>query len=112
MRLPAQNAIIAPAKLRDYLLSEQHPDGRSKARYLAGLGYRRVEWPRLVRDLREQILPLEARPVRNSPWGTKYEILGVLRGPNGRTAWIRSIWIVLRNETRPRLVTLTPWSEP
>ncbi len=112
MKLPAEDAIIAPAKLRDYLLSEEHPDGRSKARYLARLGYSRAEWGRLDRDLREQILPLKARPVRESPWGSKYEILGVLKGPSGRAAWIRSIWIVLRRETRPRLVTLMPWNEP
>jgi hypothetical protein len=112
MKLPSQDAIIAPAKLRDYLLSEEHPDGRSKARYLARLGYSREEWERLSRDLREQILPLEARAVGESPWGSKYEILGVLRGPSGRAAWIRSIWIVRQQETRPRLVTLTPWNEP
>jgi hypothetical protein len=41
----------------------------------------------------------------------KYEILGVLRGPNGRAAGVRSIWIVLHGETRPRLVTLVPWEE-
>jgi hypothetical protein len=112
MKLPAQDAIIAPAKIRDYLLSEEHPDGRGKARYLASLGYSREEWERLDRDLRDQILPLEARAVGASAWGSKYEILGVLKGPNGRAAWIRTIWIVLRQETRPSLVTLTPWNEP
>jgi len=91
MKLHAQDAIIAPAKLRDYLLSEEHPDGRSKARYPARLGYSREEWGRLERDLREQVLPLEARLVGESPWGSKYEILGGLRGRSGRAAWIRSI---------------------
>jgi hypothetical protein len=109
MKLTARDAIIPPAKLRDYLLSEGHPDGWSKARYLARLGYRREDWGRLGRDLREQILPLEACPLGETPWGTKYEILGVLSGPNGQAGWIRSIWIVLRREKRPRLVTLTPW---
>ena len=41
----------------------------------------------------------------------KYEILGMLRGPNGRAAGVRSIWIVLHGETRHRLVTLVPWEE-
>jgi hypothetical protein len=51
-------------------------------------------------------------PKRESPsGGMKYEILGVLRGPNGRAAAVRSIWIVLHGETRPRLVTLVPWEE-
>ena len=111
MNLPAEAAVIEPAKLRDYLLSLDHPDGRAKARYLALLGYTRERWEQLARDLRQQILPLEARPTGESRWGVKYEILGMLEGPNGRAAAIRSIWIVLHGETRPRLVTLVPWEE-
>lgn len=111
MNLPPESAIIEPVKLRDYLLSFDHPDGQGKARYLARLGYTRERWEQLARDLRQQILPLEARPTRRSPWGMKYEILGVLRGPNGRAAAIRSIWIVLHGDTRPRLVTLIPQEE-
>ena len=41
MNLPAETAVIEPAKLWDYLLSLDHPDGRAKARYLALLGYTR-----------------------------------------------------------------------
>ena len=37
MRLPgAQRAIIDAAKVRDYLLSPEHPVGRAKARLLTG----------------------------------------------------------------------------
>jgi hypothetical protein len=108
VNLPPESAVIEPAKLRDYLLSFDHPDGRGKARYLARLGYTRERWELLARDLRQQILPLEAKPTRESRWGMKYEILGVLRGPNGRAAAIRSIWIVLHGDTRPHLVTLIP----
>jgi len=111
VNLPAEAAVIEPAKLRDYLLSLDHPDGRAKARYLALLGYTRERWEQLARDLRQQILPLEARLTGESRWGAKYEILGVLTGPNGRAAAVRSIWIVLHGETRPRLVTLVPWEE-
>ena len=109
MKLSARDAIIDPRKLRDYLLSDEHPDGRSKAHYLVLLGYEQDHWERLAEDLRQQILPLDARHLEDSPWGSKYEILGVLRGPSGRTGGIRSIWVVRRRETRPRLVTLTPW---
>ncbi len=111
MNLPTEIAVIEPAKLRDYLLSLDHPDGRAKARYLGLLGYTRERWELLARDLRQQILPLEARPTRRSRWGMKYEILGMLKGPNGRAGGIRSIWIVLHGDTRPRLVTLVPWEE-
>jgi hypothetical protein len=111
VNLSAETAVIEPAKLRDYLLSLDHPDGRAKARYLALLGYTREHREQLARDLRQQILPLEARPAGESRWGVKYEILGLLRGPNGRAAGIQTIWIVLRGDARPRLVTLVPWEE-
>lgn len=111
MKLPAQTAVIEPVKVRDYPLSLDHPDGRAKARYLALLGYARERWEQLARDLRQQILPLEARPAGESRWGVKHEILGLLRGPNGRAAGVRTIWIVLRGDARPRLVTLVPWEE-
>jgi hypothetical protein len=63
-------------------------------------------------DLREQILSLEAEPGRASRYGQKYEILGPLVGPNGNTAWVRAIWIVLTGETIARLVTLIPAEKP
>ena len=112
MKLPADDAIIDRDKLREYVLAHEHPDGWSKARYLGGLGYVRDNWQRLEADLRRQILTLEAESLDESSWGVKYEILGLLTGPNGRTGGIRSIWIVRRGETQPRLVTLIPWSEP
>lgn len=108
MKLSAQDAIIPPAKLHDYVLSTSHPDGRGKAEYLARLGYSQADWARLDTDLREQHLSREADPASPSPYGQKYEILGPLTGPNGTTAWVRTIWIILRGETQPRLVTVIP----
>jgi hypothetical protein len=42
----------------------------------------------------------------------KYEILAPLKGPNGKTAWIRTIWIVLKGQQRARLVTVLPEARP
>jgi hypothetical protein len=40
MKLPAaESAIIDEAKVREYLLSTEHPVGRFKARFFIGLGY-------------------------------------------------------------------------
>ena len=107
-----ERAVIEPAKLRDYLLSADHPQGRSKALYLSALGYERDNWGQLATDLRQQILPLDARHTEDSRWGSKYEILGLLRGPDGREAWVQTIWIVLRGKTDARFVTLIPWKKP
>ncbi len=112
VRLSARDAIIRPDKLRDYLLSEGHPDGRGKAEYLGRLGYSQDAFGQLDADLREQVLSRDAQPGRASRYGEKYEILGPLRGPNGRTAWVRTIWIILTGEASPRLVTLIPAEKP
>lgn len=63
-------------------------------------------------DLRDQVLTCEATPGRPSSYGRKYEILGPLTGPNGQSAWIRTVWIVLPDELAPRLVTLVPEDRP
>jgi len=111
-KLPAAEAIISPAKLRDYILSPSHPDGRSKAAYLARGGYSREGWSRLESDLRDQHLTLDAKPGGVTPWGSKYEILGPLTGPNGQTMWIRTVWIVRHEENVARFITLIPAREP
>jgi hypothetical protein len=41
-----------------------------------------------------------------SPYGRKYEILAPLKGPNGKTASIRAIWIVLKGQQGERGVLL------
>jgi hypothetical protein len=107
VKLPA-TSIIAPEKLRDYVLSAAHPDGSAKAVYLAGLGYTRAEWWRLERDVRDQILTRDAVELGDSVYGTKYEILGPLTGPNGSSGWVRTIWILPWGQANPRLVTLVP----
>jgi hypothetical protein len=112
VRLAARDAIIPVDKLRDYLLSTTHPDGRSKAEYLGRLGYSQDAFGQLDADLREQVQSSEAQPGRASRYGQKYEILGPLSGPNGNTAWVRTIWIILTGETAPRLVTLIPAEKP
>lgn len=111
-KLSAAAAIIAPDKLRDYILSPTHPDGKAKADFLARIGYSRERWQQLEQDLRIQHLVLETKPGRVTPWGRKYEILGPLMGPNGGTAWVRTVWIVRHEESVARLITLIPAREP
>lgn len=75
MKLPADVAVISPEKLRDYILSPTHPDGRSKAAYLSRFGYSQTDWRLLEHDLRAQHLIIDVAPGRPSLYGTKYEIV-------------------------------------
>ncbi|MDZ7265927.1 MAG: hypothetical protein ONB48_01145 [candidate division KSB1 bacterium] len=112
MKLSQTTTIIAPEKLRDYVLDLSNPDGESKARYLMQLGYQQAQWQILEKDLREQHLPLEALPGKQSIYGVKYEIVAPLAGPNGQRRWIRSIWMIRQGESVARFVTLIPEKQP
>ena len=110
MRLPGggERAIIDPEKLRDYVLSRVHPVGRFKAAFFASLGYETNNWQDLDRALRAAADQAEAEPEERTAYGQKYRIRSILEGPAGRSAEIVSVWIILHDETAPRLVTVMP----
>lgn len=109
MKLPSvEIAIIVPAKVRDYLLSPEHPVGRSKAAFFASLGFSRANWSQLAEALREHGRANDAIRRTDNRFGKRYEVRGSLAGPNGRRAEIVTIWIILSGDDRPRLVTAYP----
>lgn len=73
---------------------------------MAQASYTLENWQELERDLKTQILPLEAVPTVNTEFGQKYEINGLLTGPNGVTLRVKTVWIITLQETR--FVTLVP----
>ena len=112
MRLPnAEQAIVPPEKVRDYLLSPGHPIGRAKARFFVALGFRQAEWPVLQAALRAHAGEGDAEPVP-SAYGRKFEVRGMLQGPGGRDAAVVTVWIILAGEEAPRLVTAVPGERP
>ena len=98
------NAIISETKLTQYLLVFLPKDDKSQ--YLALGGYTLGNWQELERDLRQQILTLEATPTTKTRYGQKYKITGELTAPNGRILPIKTIWMVTERETK--FVTLFP----
>ena len=112
MTLPsAEHAVVEPAKVRDYLLSPVHPVGRFKARVFRRLGFRQDEWEQLRDALLELAATGEASKGQPSNHGQKYEVRGILEGPEG-AAFVVTIWIVLKGEESPRFVTAYPAEEP
>lgn len=104
----ADRAVVDGIKVRDYLLSFEHPIGRSKARFFASLGYRREDWQVLQRDLLAIARAGRAGRGRSSRFGRKFEVRATLTGPNGRRAAMVTIWIRRHGEYAPRLVTAFP----
>jgi hypothetical protein len=108
MRLPnAENAVIPTEKLRGYLLSPTHPIGRFKSVLFRGLGYEAEDYERLETDIRS-MLSGEAEPSKGNEFGSSYLVRGVVTGPNGRSAAIVTVWIILSGQTVPRFVTAYP----
>jgi hypothetical protein len=109
MKLPnAEHAIIASDKLSDYLLSKSHLIGRWKARFFLSIGFRETR----VDELRNALIHVarngEVKTTIATEFGVKYVVEGVILGPSGRRAAIRTVWVVETGQNRPRLVTAYP----
>lgn len=109
MTIPnADRAIIAPEKLRDYLLNPEHRRGSSKAKLLLSLGYSRDAIDRLEADIRTQHLGEPITGTSESDWGTRYEIRAPIRGPSERVMLFRSVWQIDTGDDTPRFITMYP----
>lgn len=104
----ADRAVVEPAKVRDYLLSTEHPVGRFKAALFVALGYSADRWELLRDDILALARAEIASPGQPSPYGRKFEVDGILIGPSGRSAAVRTVWIIRPEEQFPRFVTALP----
>lgn len=106
MKLPgADRAIVDTAKLRDYCLDPHHPRGRHKARVFASaLGLTQADAEILRDALLAAAREESAVPGNSDEYGDRYTIDFEMENA-GRYATIRSGWIVLRDETQPRLTS-------
>ena len=109
MELPnKEKAYIPLAKLKDYLLSETHSVGKSKAKFLRSLGFNEVN----VNLLKEGLIAIahsgNVKDVVSSSHGVKYVIDGQLKVPVGGFIEMRTVWIIDKGQSRPRFVTSYP----
>ncbi|MGR3179296.1 MAG: DUF6883 domain-containing protein [Candidatus Anammoxibacter sp.] len=109
MKLPNRKfAYISNVKLVDYLLSETHPVGRSKARFFRSFGFDETN----LDLLRERLITIaqscEVQYQFPSPHGEKYIIDGLLKTPDNRSAKIRTVWIIDKNQDKPRFIIAYP----
>ena len=105
MKLPT-DTFIATDKLTRYLLVLK---GRGdKSTFLARAGYTLDNADQLIEDLRTQMLPLDAVPLESNKFGRYYEIWGTLRGPNGVTLAVRTIWMTEHLSGSTKFITLIP----
>jgi len=109
MKLPNRdNAFVPASKLTDYLLSETHSVGRSKAKFLRLLGFDESNVQMLEQGLLAIAQTGDVKEAISSPHGTKYVIEGSLLAPDGRSAQVQTVWIIDAGQDRPRFVTTYP----
>jgi hypothetical protein len=108
MRIPgAERPVVDDAKIRDYLLSPEHPVGGPKARFFKTLGFSRNDWM-AVQQIIAGFAEADAQLGKYTGFGQKYIVEGTIEGPGGRTASVVVVWIVLAAEDFPRFVTAYP----
>ena len=107
MKIPGgERPVIEEAKVRDYLLSPEHPVGRAKAQFFVPLGFERTNWS-VLRDQLQQLASVDAELGASTRFGQKYVVRGTIHGPMA-AASIVTVWIVLHGEDFPRFVTAYP----
>lgn len=109
MHLPnREDAFIPSEKLTDYLLSESHIAGRSKARFFRAYGFDNDNVHLLEQGLLSIAHNHEVEQEKSSVHGTKYVVSGTLETPRGTVVTIETVWIIEPEADTPRLVTAYP----
>ena len=108
MQIPNyEDAHVDQEKLTEYLLSQTHPIGKSKAVWFEILGYNASNWRLLQTDL-VQIAAAAVDWQTETRYGHKYGVSGTLNGPNGKSGEVVTVWIIMIGQQNPRLVTAYP----
>jgi hypothetical protein len=106
MRLPnSDEAILDIRKIEDYCLSASHPRGRHKARvFREALDLQRSDAAWLRDVLLETARSGDAFQAAANARGTHWRLDATIRR-QGKSAVVRTIWIVRTGESLPRFVT-------
>jgi len=109
MLLPNRDkAHIPPSKLVNYLLSETHSVGKSKAKFFRAFGFNETNVALLEHSLLHIAQTETVADVVQSPYGKKYILDGLLETPSGTFVGVRTVWMVQTGDARPRFVTAYP----
>ena len=103
-RLPrSDQAILDIRKIEDYCLSPTYPRGRHKARvFREALDLQQSDAAWLRDALLEAASSGEALHLATDAWGSHWR-LDVTIGRHGRSAVVRTIWLVRTGENAPSL---------
>jgi len=104
----SDKASVPRPKLAAYLLSDIHPVGRSKARFFHAIGFTQENVQLLEKALLNLVKTNSVTNTVSSEFGTKYVVDGLIQTPVGRTARLRTVWLIEVGQDVPRFVTAYP----
>lgn len=109
MKLPyREKASVAEEKLTEYLLSETHPIGSSKAKFFRKHGFNEKNVEILTKLLLKIASDNEIRDVKTLIYGINYVIEGIIDTPAGRTIKVMTVWFIPTGKRKPSFVTAYP----
>ena len=106
MRLPnCERVIVETRKIAEYCLNSEHPRDRHKARvFREALGIDQADASWLRQFLLEAVRDNEGIKVATDEYGSRWRV-DVPIARHGKSAVVRSMWIVKIGEDVPRFVT-------
>lgn len=110
MKLPfRENAYIPEGKLTEYLLSETHPVGSSKAKFFRRLGFDETNVDKLAKSLLRIAKTNDVNETIEFVYGINYVIEGIIKTPSRKTGNIKkTVWFTKTPESSPSFVTAYP----
>ena len=104
----SDEAWVEEAKIVLYLLSREHPEGISKAKFFLGRGFTPENWEEMADALRHHARTNRVAREVTFEFGTKFTLDCHLPTPDQSNPCIRTVWEVRPENLKPRLVTAHP----
>ncbi|OIN90356.1 MAG: hypothetical protein AUJ21_08315 [Anaerolineae bacterium CG1_02_58_13] len=109
MELPNRLAAYVPIeKITEYLLSESHAVGKSKAKFFRSFGFDEINVTLFEQRLLHIAHAGSVSEIKETTFGVKYIIDGTLETPRGVIIPLRTVWIIETGEEQPRFITAYP----
>jgi hypothetical protein len=109
MELPNKHTAYIPSeKITEYLLSESHAVGKSKAKFFRSFGFEEANMNQFEQRLLHIAHTGSVSEIKETTFGVKYIIDGTLETPRGAIIPLRTVWIIETGEEQPRFITAYP----
>lgn len=109
MELPNKHTAYVPAeKIMEYLLSESHAVGKSKAKFFRSFSFDETNITQFEQGLLHIAYAGSVSEIKETPFGAKYIIDDTMETPSGLIIQLRTVWLIETGKEQPRFITAYP----